>query len=58
MKKIREIKKALPYYELRLDAFLFNPGTNCGLRMSDMLGLKEKDIRDYTIKTREQKTRK
>ncbi|PNZ71604.1 site-specific integrase, partial [Macrococcoides caseolyticum] len=28
------------------------------LRVSDMLGLKKKDIKDYTIKLREQKTRK
>ena len=27
VKKIKEVKETLPYYELRLDAFIFNPGT-------------------------------
>lgn len=58
VKKIQEMKAALAYYGLEKDVFLFNLGINCGLRVSDMLGLKKKDIKDYTIKLREQKTRK
>lgn len=58
VKKIQEMKEALAYYGSERDVFLFNLGINCGLRVSDMLGLKKKDIKDYTIKLREQKTRK
>lgn len=58
VKKIQEMKKALAYYGSERDVFLFNLGINCGLRVSDMLGLKKEDIKDYTIKLREQKTRK
>lgn len=52
------MKEALAYYGSERDVFLFNLGINCGLRVSDMLELKKKDIKDYTIKLREQKTRK
>jgi len=58
VKKIQEMKEALAYYGSERDVFLFNLGINCGLRVSDMLGLKKKDIKDYSIKLREQKTRK
>ena len=58
VKKIQEMKEALAYYGSERDVFLFNLGINCGLRVSDMLGLKKKDIKDYNIKLREQKTRK
>jgi integrase len=58
VKKIQEMKEALAYYGTERDVFLFNLGINCGLRVSDMLGLKKKDIKNYTIKLREQKTRK
>jgi len=58
VKKIQEMKEALAYYGSERDVFLFNLGINCGLRVSDTLGLKKKDIKDYTIKLREQKTRK
>lgn len=58
VQKIQEMKEALAYYGSERDVFLFNLGINCGLRVSDMLGLKKKDIKDYTIKLREQKTRK
>ncbi|QNR08828.1 tyrosine-type recombinase/integrase [Macrococcoides canis] len=58
VKKIQEMKEALAYYGSERDVFLFNLGINCGLRVSDMLGLKKKDIKDYIIKLREQKTRK
>ena len=58
VKKIQEMKEALAYYGSERDVFLFNLGINCGLRVSDMLGLKKKNIKDYTIKLREQKTRK
>ena len=58
IKKIQEMKEALAYYGSERDVFLFNLGINCGLRVSDMLGLKKIDIKDYTIKLREQKTRK
>lgn len=50
VKKIQEMKEALAYYGSERDVFLFNLGINCGLRVSDMLGLKKKDIKDYTIK--------
>lgn len=58
VKKIQEMKETLAYYGSERDVFLFNLGINCGLRVSDMLGLKKKDIKDYMIKLREQKTRK
>lgn len=58
VKKIQEMKEALAYYGSERDVFLFNLGINCGLRVSDTLGLKKKDIKDYKIKLREQKTRK
>ncbi|ULG73153.1 tyrosine-type recombinase/integrase [Macrococcus brunensis] len=58
VKKIQEMKEALAYYGSERDVFLFNLGINCGLRVSDMLGLKKKDIKDYSIQLREQKTRK
>lgn len=58
VKKIQEMKESLAYYGSERDVFLFNLGINCGLRVCDMLGLKKKDIKDYTIKLREQKTRK
>lgn len=58
VKKIQEMKEALAYYGSERDVFLFNLGINCGLRVSDMLRLKKKDIKDYTINLREQKTRK
>ena len=58
VQKIQEMKEALAYYGSERDVFLFNLGINCGLRVSDMLRLKKKDIKDYTIKLREQKTRK
>ena len=58
VRKIQEMKEALAYYGSERDVFLFNLGINCGLRVSDMLGLKKKDIKDYTIKLREQKNRK
>lgn len=57
VQKIQEMKEALAYYGSERDVFLFNPRINCGLRVSDMLGLK-KDIKSYTIKLREQETRK
>ncbi|WP_232755739.1 hypothetical protein [Macrococcoides caseolyticum] len=58
VKKIQEMKEALAYYGFERDVFLFNLRINCGLRVSDMLGLKKKDIKYYTIKLREQKIRK
>ncbi|PNZ70888.1 site-specific integrase, partial [Macrococcoides caseolyticum] len=48
VKKIQKMKEALAYYGSERDVFLFNLGINCGLRVSDMLGLKKKDIKDYT----------
>lgn len=57
-KKIQEMKEALAYYGSERDVFLFNLGINCGLRLSEMLGIKKKDIKEYTIKIREQKTGK
>lgn len=45
VKKIQEMKEALVYYGSERDVFLFNLGSNCGLRVSDLLGLKKKDIK-------------
>lgn len=56
--KIQEMKEALVYYGSERDVFLFTLGINCGLRVSDMLNLKKKDIKNYAIGLREQKTRK
>ena len=58
VRKIQEMKEALAYYGSERDVFLFNLGINCGLRVGDLLGLKKKDIKDYSIRLREQKTRK
>ncbi|WP_233438155.1 hypothetical protein [Macrococcoides canis] len=48
-KKIHEMKEVLAYYGSERDVFLFNLGINCGLRVSDMLGLKKKDILDWIL---------
>ncbi len=58
VRKIQEMKEALAYYGPERDVFLFNLGINCGLRVGDLLGLKKKDIKDYSIRLREQKTHK
>lgn len=55
---IKEMKKALAYYGSERDVFLFVLGINCGLRVSDMLTLKKKDIKDYELKIKESKTKK
>lgn len=55
---IKEMKKALQYYGSERDVFLFTLGINCGLRVSDMLKLKKKDIKDYQLKLKESKTKK
>ena len=56
--QIAEMKKALLYYGSKRDEFLFTLGINCGLRISDMLKLKKKDIKDYKLKLKESKTNK
>lgn len=58
VRKIQEMREALAYYGTDRDVFLFNLGINCGLRVSDMLRLKKKDVKDYTLTLKEQKTRK
>lgn len=55
---IKEMKSALAYYGTKRDVFLFVLGINCGLRVSDMLTLKKKDIKEYQIKLKESKTKK
>ncbi|WP_414052360.1 tyrosine-type recombinase/integrase [Macrococcus animalis] len=55
---IKELKKSLAYYGSNRDVFLFVLGINCGLRIGDMLTLKKKDIKDYQLKLRENKTKK
>lgn len=55
---ISEMKQALLYYGSKRDEFLFTLGINCGLRVSDMLELKKKNIKDYRLKLNESKTRK
>ncbi|WP_243720469.1 hypothetical protein [Macrococcoides canis] len=49
VKKIHEMKEVPAYYGSERDVFLFNLGINCGLRVSDMLGLKKKDILDWIL---------
>ncbi|WP_186332543.1 hypothetical protein [Macrococcoides canis] len=49
VKKIQEMKEVLAYYGSERDVFLFNLGINCGLRVSDMFGLKKKDILDWIL---------
>lgn len=56
--KIQEMKDALAYYGSQRDVFLFTLGINCGLRVSDMLRLKKKDIMNYRLRFRESKTKK
>lgn len=55
---IKEMKEALSYYGSKRDVFLFTLGINCGLRVSDMLKLKKKDIKDYQLRLKESKTKK
>lgn len=56
--QIAEMKSSLLYYGSKRDEFLFTLGINCGLRVSDMLGLKKKNIKGYRLKLTESKTRK
>lgn len=55
---IDEMKQALLYYGGTRDRFLFTLGINTGLRVSDLLNLKKKNIKDYRLKLTERKTRK
>lgn len=58
IEKIEEIKNYLKRKNYR-DYVLFNLGINCGLRISDLLKLKVKDVRGkYHLKLKETKTKK
>jgi integrase len=58
LEKIEEIKNFLKKKSYR-DYVLFNLGINCGLRISDLLKLKVKDVRGkYHLKLKETKTKK
>ncbi|CRV31572.1 site-specific integrase [Staphylococcus saprophyticus] len=58
IEQIQEMKKALNYYGSKRDEFLLVLGVNTGIRISDILKLKKKDIKDYKLRFRESKTRK
>lgn len=55
---IEKMKRWLIANKSKRDYFLFLLGINCGLRISDILKLKKKDIWDYEILLKETKTGK
>lgn len=56
--KLEELKDYVMYKKGKRDWFLLVLGLNCGLRISDMLNLKVKDVKDYKIMIKESKTKK
>lgn len=57
-KKIKEILDYLRRYKSKRDYLLFLMGINCGLRVSDLLQLKVRDVMTNTTVIKEQKTDK